>query len=151
LLVMYYTKNNKKYKGQMNETEKLEDMDENGVLTYGVDEEVGEKWQSGNIENALDSEISQFIHEDLLVKDEDMKWKANLASFETKDDETYTFTLKKGIKWHNGEKLTMNDWKFALEVLANPNYDGQHEHAVDNVQGVEAYKDGNVDSIAEIR
>lgn len=151
LLFVACSKDHSTDKGQKNETAKLEDMDENGVLTYGVDQEIGDKWQSGYIENALDSEISQFIHEDLLVKDEDMKWKANLASFETKDDETYTFTLKKGIKWHNGEKLTMNDWKFALEVLANPNYDGPHEHAVDNVQGVQAYKDGTVDSIAGIK
>lgn len=133
------------------ETAKLENMDETGVLTYGVDQKLGDKWQSGYIENALDAEISQFIHEDLLVKDENMKWKANLASFETDDDETYVFTLKKGIKWHNGEELTMHDWKFALEVLANPNYDGPHEHAVDNLQGVQAYQDGLAESIAGIK
>jgi peptide/nickel transport system substrate-binding protein len=36
------------------------------------------------------------------------------------DGRTYTFTLRKGVKFHNGDDVTANDVKFSLERLSDP-------------------------------
>lgn len=36
------------------------------------------------------------------------------------DGKTYTFTLKKGIKFHNGREVTAEDFKYSLERATNP-------------------------------
>ena len=40
-----------------------------------------------------------------------------LDSFDTTDLQTFTFTLKQGIKWHDGVEMTSDDIKFSLEHL----------------------------------
>lgn len=126
----------------------IEDIDPDGVLTYGVDQSLDQIWLKGFIEQPVAKEASQFIHEDMIVKDENMKWQPNLATYETKDEQTYTFKIKKGIKWHNGEELTMNDWQFALKLWADSEYEGENQYAVENLQGIQAYRDGVTDSLA---
>lgn len=42
---------------------------------------------------------------------DDLEYVPNLASWEISEDKlTYTFTFQKGVKWHNGEELTADDW-----------------------------------------
>jgi ABC-type transport system substrate-binding protein len=36
------------------------------------------------------------------------------------DGRTYTFTLKKGVKFHNGREVTADDVKYSLERVTNP-------------------------------
>jgi len=38
----------------------------------------------------------------------------------SKDAKTYTFDIRKGVKFHNGRELTAEDIKYNLERLANP-------------------------------
>jgi peptide/nickel transport system substrate-binding protein len=42
-------------------------------------------------------------------------------SWEISDDGTeYTFTLREGVKWHDGEDFTAEDVKFTIELATNP-------------------------------
>src|SRR5699024_9836349 len=50
--------------------------------------------------------------------------------------------------WHNGEELTMEDWQFAIEVLADPDYDGPRFDYVAEIEGAEEYRDGDADEIS---
>ncbi len=36
------------------------------------------------------------------------------------DSKTFTFTLKQGVKWHDGQPFTADDVKFAYELYMNP-------------------------------
>ncbi len=36
------------------------------------------------------------------------------------DNKTYTFTLKQGVKWHDGQPFTADDVKFSYEAYLNP-------------------------------
>jgi peptide/nickel transport system substrate-binding protein len=36
------------------------------------------------------------------------------------DNKTYTFTLKDGVKWHDGQPFTANDAKFSYDLYMNP-------------------------------
>src|SRR5687767_491540 len=57
--------------------------------------------------------VSSQIHETLFQVDHDMKIVPLLAEkLEQPNDTTYLITLKKGVKFHNGEELTADDVKF---------------------------------------
>ena len=50
------------------------------------------------------------IYDTLLGMDESLKPQPQMASWEISDDKlTYTFTLRDGLKWHDGEPVTAAD------------------------------------------
>ena len=52
-------------------------------------------------------------HMALVKQDENGDLKPFMAeSFETKDNKTWTFQLRKGLTWHDGEPVTAQDVKF---------------------------------------
>lgn len=61
------------------------------------------------------------IHQTLFQVDHDMKIVPFLAEkLEQPDDKTYLITLKKGVKFHNGEELTADDVKFSFARVMDP-------------------------------
>ena len=40
------------------------------------------------------------------------------------DGKTWTFTIRDNVNWHDGEPVTAEDWLFAHETIADPDYDG---------------------------
>ncbi|WP_054949989.1 ABC transporter substrate-binding protein [Numidum massiliense] len=74
--------------------------------------------------------------------DDELKYQPHIAEWETKDNKVYTFKFKKGVKWHNGEELTVEDWKYALEVIAHKDYDGSRFKNVEKIEGVPSYHKG---------
>lgn len=123
-------------------------IDENGVLNFAVDQAPEGLFIPGFAGSAIDSDINDFIHEGFVRVNENMEYEPNLASWETEDNQVYTFTLEEGVKWHNGEELTMEDWQFALEVIAHKDYDGPRFNYVQDIEGVDEYRKGEADSIS---
>lgn len=73
--------------------------------------------------DAYESRINNFIMETLLERDyKTLKLKPVLADtyFISSDKLEYTFILKKGIKWHNGENLTANDVIYSFNKIKDP-------------------------------
>ena len=66
--------------------------------------------------------VSRMIWDQLIYRDpKDMSYKPHLATkWRWIDDLTLEFTLRKGVKFHNGEKFDADDVKFSLEFLADP-------------------------------
>ena len=61
------------------------------------------------------------IHETLFQVDRDMKVVPLLAEkYEQPNDTTYVITLRKGVKFHNGEELTSDDVKFTFARVMDP-------------------------------
>jgi len=58
----------------------------------------------------------------------------------SEDGLIYTFKLKEGIEFSNGEELTAEDVKFTLSVLADPAYTGRYTSNVEYVQGYNAMR-----------
>ncbi len=119
-----------------------------GSITYAVDQAPEGLFIPGFAGSAIDSQINDFIHESMLDVNADMEFQPNLASWETEDNKVFTFTLEEGVKWHNGEELTMDDWLFAIEVIADPDYDGPRYDMVSHIEGVEEYHNGEADTIS---
>ena len=64
--------------------------------------------------------ISSYSYARLVGYDRDYKLVADiLESFEDKDDKVFTFHLRKGMKWSDGEPFTADDFRFWWEDVAN--------------------------------
>ncbi|MEK8196853.1 oligopeptide ABC transporter substrate-binding protein [Lysinibacillus sp. FSL M8-0134] len=124
---------------------------EGGIVTFGTDtapEGVYDPAYSGSI---VDSYIQNFTTEGIYDVNDNLEYVPNLATWEISEDKlTYTFTFQKGVKWHNGEELTVDDWVFALETLADPDYDGPRFNYAEGIKGAKAKKEGKADKIEGI-
>ena len=73
--------------------------------------------------------IQSYVLESLLEKDFDTyKLRANLAKkwHVSKDGRTFTFYLRKNLKWSDGKPLTAQDVKFSFDAYRDPAYGGMH-------------------------
>ena len=61
------------------------------------------------------------------------------------DNLTWTFHLRKGVTWHDGEPFTANDVKFSFELCLNPKNTMapcQYGTPLYNIVGAQDIKDG---------
>jgi len=119
-----------------------------GTLVYGIDTEPEGVFSSAFYSIQTDAQILEFIDEPLFKYDENLEIEPNLASWETEDSQHYTFKFEEGVKWHNGEELTVNDWVFALETISNKDYEGARFTNVETIEGAKEYREGTADSIS---
>lgn len=117
---------------------------EGGTLNFGLvsdtvfDGTLNYNFYSG----APDAEILNWFDESLISVDENYGYTQDGAvTWEMNDDGTeFTFIIGDNVNWHDGEPLTAEDWVYAYEVIAHPNYDGVRYGNTTNVVGVEEYK-----------
>ncbi|MCX7800490.1 MAG: peptide ABC transporter substrate-binding protein [Fimbriimonadales bacterium] len=76
----------------------------------------------GMVQDGDTIDLIQQVFEGLVCWGEDNQVKPNLAeSWElSQDGRTYTFKLRKGVKFHNGRELTAEDVKFSFERHCDP-------------------------------
>lgn len=79
--------------------------------------------------NALSSsdgyatEVQSMVLESLLTRNIDTReWEPSLATEWTisKDGNVFEFTLRPGVKWHDGKPLTVEDVKFSFDAIMDP-------------------------------
>lgn len=62
----------------------------------------------------------------------------------TDDKLTYTFHLREGIKWSNGEDVTANDFKYSWLRAMHPDTSGSYAYIIsDYIKGGEAFANGD--------
>ena len=99
---------------------------------------------------SLDPPLAQGTHESwildhtfegLMKVDPDLKIVPGMAEdYEISDDNlTYTFTLRDGIKWSNGDPVTAHDFEFAWKRALDPNLASDYAHQLYYIKGGEAY------------
>ncbi|WP_102124763.1 ABC transporter substrate-binding protein [Deinococcus planocerae] len=69
----------------------------------------------------------------------------------SKDGKTYTFTLRKGVKFHNGRTMTADDVKYTLERLLDPRTKSPGQSFYTGIQGAQAFVDGKAKSVTGIQ
>jgi peptide/nickel transport system substrate-binding protein len=79
--------------------------------------------------DVYESIVNGYIYETLIERDkESLKLKPLLAYkwVVSKDKLKYTFYIRKGIKWHDGEELTADDVIFSFQKIKDPKVDAPH-------------------------
>lgn len=68
----------------------------------------------------------------------------------SEDNLTYTFMLREDATFSDGTPLTAEDVRFTYECVAHPEYDGARTYWVDDIVGVDEFRDGTEDHISGI-
>ena len=83
---------------------------------------------------------------------EDGTAQADMATWDISNDGlTYTFKLRDGVKWHDGEAFNADDVIFTLTALAHPNYHGGNDSRVMSIVGAPEYQAGKAESVAGLK
>ncbi|HWI53640.1 MAG TPA: ABC transporter substrate-binding protein [Symbiobacteriaceae bacterium] len=67
------------------------------------------------------------------------------------DSRTWTFVLRKGVKFHNGREVRAEDVKYSLERVLNPRVASPHAWLFEMVDGAREYTSGRASSVRGIR
>lgn len=103
------------------------------------------------VDDEYDGAILKMSFDTLLTYDKELNLVPNMAEYTMSEDQTtLTFTLKEGIKWHDGEPVTAEDVAFTFNALADPDYTGPRYGDVEGLKGAKAYHDGQADHIEGI-
>ncbi|WP_299813693.1 ABC transporter substrate-binding protein [Tardiphaga sp.] len=77
------------------------------------------------------------VYDTLLAMDSDFKIQPQMASFKVSDDKlVYTFTLRDGLKWHDGPAVTAEDCVASLKRWGRS--DGMGQKLMDFTKSIEA-------------
>ena len=87
------------------------------ILKYGTD-----TWPAGfdphTISAIAATRVFNQVYETLISFNPDMTYQGVLAeSWETPDDTTYIFHLRKGVKFHNGREMTADDVQYSFDRI----------------------------------
>lgn len=116
---------------------------------------------NGSEPGSLDPALAQGTHESwvldhafegLMKLDQEGHVVEGMAESYTlsEDDLTYTFTLRDGIKWSNGEPITAEDFVYTWKRALDPDLAADYAHQLYYVKGGEAYNSGtgSIDDVA---
>jgi peptide/nickel transport system substrate-binding protein len=92
------------------------------------------------------------VYDCLLVPDENLEMVGQLATGWTVSDDgtSYTFSLRKNVKWHDGEEFTADDVAFTYASMLHPDYDMGSTSRAMSIVGAEEYRAGTADSVEGI-
>ncbi|OON95734.1 MAG: hypothetical protein ATN36_07355 [Epulopiscium sp. Nele67-Bin005] len=109
-------------------------------------------------QTSYDRVIHDAVHEYLIEIDRDGFMIPNLASVEMEEITTdgniqtvYTFKLKEGLTFSDGESITADDIIFNYKVYADPTYDGALTVSSLPIVGLQDYKYGDATEISGIK
>lgn len=108
------------------------------AITIGIPQDVEESLDPHEIVAAGTKEILFNIYEGLLKPDSDGNLVPAIASsYKVSDDKlTYTFTLREGVKFHDGSLLTAQDVKFSIDKCADTSDGAPLVKAFSNIKEV---------------
>lgn len=103
-------------------------------------------------DNLYDQYINNQIFDSLLDIDDKGQSINGLATYEvSKDGLTYTFKLKDGVKYTNGDPVTANDAELYVDVVADKSYDGPGDLSNCGIKGYDDFHNGKANSIAGVK
>lgn len=105
--------------------------------------------------STYDNQVNRALFDALMLPDEkgEMTEYRLAESCEISEDNlTYTFKLKDGLKWSDGEPLTAKDIEYTYMILSDKTYTGESDTVTGAtvVAGVKAYHDGTAKTISGI-
>jgi microcin C transport system substrate-binding protein len=112
-----------------------------GVFYYNIKAEPASLNAISGAEDLYNSNVHEFITETLLrPNDETYALDPSLAERYdiSPDGKTFTFYLRKNVKWQDGEPFTSEDVKFSYDAIFNPDFNAAFLRTYyDNIEKVE--------------
>ena len=115
-----------------------------GTINYNLEDTVRDL-DSAKTTDSVSTEILLNVMSGLYRLDENTQPIPDLAeSYELSDDGlVYTFKLRDGIKWSNGDPVTSQDFRYAWLRALNPDTASQYAYIISSfVKGADAYNTG---------
>jgi ABC-type transport system substrate-binding protein len=98
--------------------------------------------------------VLEQIYNGLVHLDKNLNIMPSLAEYWqiSQDGTTYTFYLKKGIRFHHGEEVTADDVKFSFERLLDKDVDSPYyQFFLDRVIGAREFREGKAEDVSGLR
>ena len=91
-------------------------------------------------------EINLLLFNGLTAHDGNDQIVPGLAETWDYDEQTYTYTfhLREGVKWHDGEPFTANDVKFTIEAIMDPENGSENAPNYEDVEEITVMDDRTV-------
>ncbi|PVE96915.1 ABC transporter substrate-binding protein [Microbacterium sp. TPD7012] len=101
---------------------------------------------------AAEALTMSLIFDNLFTTDPNFEYVPRLAeSWDISEDaKTFTFHLREGLKWSDGEPFTAEDVLFTYNLAANPQVGGAWSARLAEVEGFAAVQDGSASELAGI-
>jgi ABC-type transport system substrate-binding protein len=103
--------------------------------------------------NGPDTQVLTLIDDALLMVNDRYEYEPRLAEKWTSsaDARTFTFNLRPGLKWSDGEPFSSKDVLFTYKLLANPASGSAHSAKFDHVVGIADFRSGKTPEAAGFR
>ncbi|WP_099301742.1 ABC transporter substrate-binding protein [Bacillus sp. Marseille-P3800] len=101
--------------------------------------------------SGFDADVIEIFHNYIFTWDEAFNYTDDgIGQIEWSDDYlSATVTIRDDVTWHDGEPLTIDDWTYAYEIIAHPDYTGQRYGSnIAVIEGVTEYQAGEADEIS---
>lgn len=105
-------------------------------------------------EDNYDNQIISWFSEPIISYDENFVADQDGAATYEYDEKAKTITLhmREGVKWHDGEPVTLGDLVYAYEIICHKDYKGlRYGESEMNVVGANDYHAGEADSISGLK
>ncbi len=118
-------------------------------ITIGIPQDMEDSLDPNKAVAAGTKEIYFNIYEGLVKPDSDGNIYPAVASDYTISDDrrTYTFTLREGVKFHDGSLVTVEDIKHTLDKCADTSKGEPMVEAFSNVESINIIDDSNVEIV----
>lgn len=107
------------------------------LLNYGITSSPEGKFNPLFSNTQYDANVNALVYDSLLKLNSKLELEPSMAEkYEISEDgKKIIFTLKDGLKFHDGKPVTSKDVKFTLECMASPDYKGDLQSYVQSITG----------------
>ena len=104
----------------------------------------------GRVSDAYGLSVSQQLFDGLVQFDQTLSITPALAQFwkASRDGLTWTFTLRKGVKFHSGREVTADDVVYSFTRLLDPKVKSGAADLFANVKGAQEFRQGTKNEVA---
>ena len=124
-----------------------------GELTVGIAQDLDDTLDPHSMVSAGTREVLFNVYEGLVKPDTEGNLIPAVASeysiSETGD--TFTFTLRDGVKFHNGEELEADDVKYTVERMMDPERLAKNTDCMDMIKGAKDMLEGKATEVAGVK